>query len=101
MITKTLNISLPRELIVKVDRLAKRQAANRSEFIRDALRRQIMEQERWDMLVAQSGAEAKALSRNSAEYAIAEGLADLKAGRVQGPFASMADFKKSRKTRRG
>lgn len=101
MVTKTLNISLPQQLIIKVDRLAKRQAANRSEFIRDALRRHIVEQERWDMLVAQSGKQVRAADRNSAEYAIAEGLADLKAGRVLGPFASMTDFKKSRGAGRG
>lgn len=100
METKTLNISLPQQLIAKVDRLAKRHAANRSEFIRDALRRQIMEQERWDMLVAQSRTQTKGVDRNSTEYAIAEGLADLKAGRVLGPFANMADFKKSRNMKR-
>lgn len=38
--------------------------------------------------------------RDSVDGAIAEGLHDLKAGRVRGPYKNMADFKKSRTVRR-
>lgn len=43
MLAKTLNISLPQTLIVKVDDLAKKRDAHRSELIRDALRTYIAE----------------------------------------------------------
>ena len=38
MNTQTLNIALPKDLVKKVDELAKKEYRNRSELIREALR---------------------------------------------------------------
>ena len=38
MQTRTLNIALPKELVKKVDEVAKKEYKNRSELIREALR---------------------------------------------------------------
>lgn len=49
MNSQTLNISLPRELVKKVDELAKKEYRNRSELIREALRIYITRYE-WDQI---------------------------------------------------
>ncbi len=46
MTTQTLNISLPRELVKKIDILAKKQYTTRSGFIRQALIEKINRRER-------------------------------------------------------
>lgn len=48
MSVQTLNISLPKELVKRTDRLAKKLYKNRSELIRDALVMQLNEQAEWD-----------------------------------------------------
>ena len=50
MNTQTLNISLPRELVKKVDEVAKREYRNRSELIREALRIYLQRREEWDQI---------------------------------------------------
>ncbi len=50
MNTQTLNISLPRDLIKKVDELAKKEYRNRSELIRQALRVYLKEQIGWEQI---------------------------------------------------
>ena len=47
MQTQTLNIALPKELVKKVDEVAKREYRNRSELIREALRKYLIEIEEW------------------------------------------------------
>ncbi len=52
MNTQTFNISLPRELVKKVDKVAKEEYRNRSEFIRQALRVYLMNKYEWaDLLM--------------------------------------------------
>ncbi len=48
MQTQTLNIALPKELVKKVDKRAKKEYRNRSEFIREALRVYLTDVEEWE-----------------------------------------------------
>ena len=50
MQTQTFNIALPRELVKKVDKVAKREYKNRSEFIREALRMYLIKMEKWSRI---------------------------------------------------
>ena len=47
MQTQTLNIALPKELVKKVDQVAKKEYKNRSELIREALRIYLKDMEEW------------------------------------------------------
>ena len=48
MQTQTLNISLPKELVKKVDERAQKEYRNRSELIREALRMYLKDIMEWD-----------------------------------------------------
>ena len=50
MQTQTFNISLPRELVKKVDAVAKKEYRNRSGLIREAVRRYLEDQKEWDQI---------------------------------------------------
>ncbi|OGK26533.1 hypothetical protein A2954_01030 [Candidatus Roizmanbacteria bacterium RIFCSPLOWO2_01_FULL_37_12] len=53
MQTQTFNIALPKELVKKIDATAKKEYKNRSEFIREAVRKYLLMQEgnfSWDIL---------------------------------------------------
>lgn len=50
MQTQTLNIALPKELLKKVDEVAKREYKNRSELIRTALFAYLKDQEEWNQI---------------------------------------------------
>ena len=50
MNTQTFNIALPKELVKKVDELAKKEYRNRSELIRQALRIYLMDRYEWEDL---------------------------------------------------
>lgn len=69
MSTQTINISLPKELIEKIDAAAKAEFASRSDYIRQALvgklRTDRIQADDWDLL--------EALSTEIAEKAAAEG----------------------------
>jgi len=64
MNTKTLNISMPAELVKKIDRQSKLQGSNRSDFIRRAVYRQLGVLEQWQALAAatRAGYQGKALT---------------------------------------
>lgn len=48
--TKTINISLPAQLLVKVDKAAKERYATRSDFIRESILRKLEDtQDRWEV----------------------------------------------------
>ena len=51
MNTQTLNISLPKDLVKKVDELAKKEYRNRSELIREALRVYLSDKKEWNDLL--------------------------------------------------
>lgn len=44
---QTINISLPKPLLKRIDELAAKESRNRSELIREAARSYLKEQERW------------------------------------------------------
>jgi len=48
MSTQTLNIALPKELVKKIDALAKKEYRNRSELIREAVRTYIDDKSAWE-----------------------------------------------------
>lgn len=65
MQTQTLNIALPKELVKKVDEVAKREYRNRSELIREALRIYLKDQEEWGQIFAAGEKAAKKLGIKS------------------------------------
>ena len=50
MNTQTFNIALPKELVKRTDRAARKEYKNRSEFIREALIARIREKEEWEQI---------------------------------------------------
>lgn len=50
MNTQTLNIALPKDLVERVDELAKKEYRNRSELIRQALRKYLEEKSEWEQI---------------------------------------------------
>lgn len=48
LVSKTVNISLPAQLLQAVDKAAKEEFATRSDYIRDSILRKLREQERWE-----------------------------------------------------
>lgn len=61
MNTKTVNISLPSELMGQLDRVAKKRLSNRSELIREALRGYLTDRQEWDSIFAYGKRQAKKL----------------------------------------
>lgn len=53
MQTQTLNIALPKDLVKKVDEVAKKEYRNRSELIRQALSSYIEKRSRWERILAE------------------------------------------------
>lgn len=52
MQSQTLNISLPKDLIKKIDEVAGMEYRNRSELIREALRAYIKKTEKWNKILS-------------------------------------------------
>lgn len=52
MQTQTLNIALPKNLVKKVDEVAKKEYRNRSELIREALRVYLDDKKQWQEIFA-------------------------------------------------
>lgn len=50
MQTQTLNISLPKDLVKRVDEVANKEYRNRSELIREAVRRYLEDQKEWQQI---------------------------------------------------
>lgn len=50
MQTQTFNIALPTVLVKEVDKVAKTEYKNRSELIREALRRYLEDKKKWDYI---------------------------------------------------
>ncbi len=59
MNTQTLNISLPRELVKRVDRTARQEYKNRSELIRGALAAYLKSKDEWNQIFTSFGKAAK------------------------------------------
>ena len=65
MQTQTFNIVLPKELVKKIDAVAKREYRNRSELIREAVRVYLQRRLEWDELFAYGRKMGKKLGVNS------------------------------------
>ncbi len=65
MQTQTFNIALPKELVKKVDEVAKREYRNRSELIREAVRRYIKDLDEWEQIFRSGEKAAKRLGLKS------------------------------------
>lgn len=76
MKTKTINLSLPAEMLKKIDRAAKTSQSNRSEFIRQSARRQLETLENWERICAYGARQGRKLgikSEDDVERLIDEG----------------------------
>ena len=62
---QTFNISLPEDLVTKVDEAAKKEYRNRSELIREALRVYLEKFEDWKSLSRYARGRAKAIGINT------------------------------------
>lgn len=69
MQSRTLNISLPKELVKKTDEAAKKVFKNRSEYIRDALVSQLKEDNDWEEIFAEGRKIGKKMGIKSEEDA--------------------------------
>ena len=67
MQTQTLNIALPRDLVKKVDEVARREYRNRSELIRQALNSYIEKRTRWEIILAEGKEYGKKMGIKSEE----------------------------------
>ncbi|MBU1091320.1 ribbon-helix-helix domain-containing protein [Patescibacteria group bacterium] len=75
--TETLTISLPPKIAQTVRKTARQENKTKSELFRVALNLYLEEKKKWQI-----------------NKAIAEGVYDIKNGRVFGPFKNIRDFKK-------
>ncbi|MBI3092722.1 MAG: ribbon-helix-helix protein, CopG family [Candidatus Levybacteria bacterium] len=67
MQTQAFNIVLPKELVKKVDAMAKKEYRNRSELIREALRVYLVKIERWEQILKAGKKYGKKLGIKSEE----------------------------------
>lgn len=65
MMTQTLNIALPVDLVKKADLVAKKEYRNRSELIREALRIYLEDKAKWQEIVAYGKKQAKKMGIKS------------------------------------
>lgn len=76
MKTRTINLSLPEEMLKKIDRAAQARQSNRSEFIREAARRQLEILKNWERISAYGAYQGRKLgikSEDDVERLIDEG----------------------------
>lgn len=67
MQTQTLNIALPKDLVKKVDEVAKKEYRNRSELIREALRVYLADKDKWEQIFKAGKKAAQAMGITSEE----------------------------------
>ena len=67
MPTQTFNIALPKALVQKIDAVAKREYRNRSELIREAVRRYVTDTDEWEKLFASVRIQGKKMGIRSEE----------------------------------
>ena len=65
--TKTINLSLPAELLKKIDRQVKSELRTRSDFFRETARVYLAREEKWRALQRQVSARAKAIGIRTEE----------------------------------
>jgi len=69
MKTQTFNIALPKDLVEKIDKTAKGEYRNRSEFIREAVRVYLKDAQEWEGFFEIGAKQAKKLGIKSASDA--------------------------------
>lgn len=69
MSTQTFNLSMPQKLIEQIDAQTKTRGGNRSDFIRQAVRKQLSILERWDNLTSKTRTEYQGEQLSEAEVA--------------------------------
>ncbi|HVF69361.1 MAG TPA: ribbon-helix-helix domain-containing protein [Xanthomonadales bacterium] len=67
MNTQTLNISLPKDLVKKADARAKKEYKNRSELMKEALKRYLDDREEWEQIFKTGHAAMKRMGIKSEE----------------------------------
>lgn len=65
MQVQTFNIALPKDLVKKVDQVAKKEYRNRSELIREALRIYLRRRDSWDLIFEEGRKAAKRMGIKS------------------------------------
>ncbi|MBI2267846.1 MAG: ribbon-helix-helix protein, CopG family [Candidatus Blackburnbacteria bacterium] len=85
MNTVTINLSLPKELLERVDEMARRESRSRSELLRGSLRAYLAELSQWDQIFAYGEKKAKQLGVKNEEdvYRIVEGFREEERARVK------------------
>ncbi|OGG08904.1 hypothetical protein A2154_03890 [Candidatus Gottesmanbacteria bacterium RBG_16_43_7] len=61
MQTQTFNISMPRELVSNLDKVARREYRNRSELIKEAVRLYIEDRREWDEIFSYGTKQTKSV----------------------------------------
>jgi metal-responsive CopG/Arc/MetJ family transcriptional regulator len=69
MSTQTFNLSMPKRLVERIDAQTKRQGSTRSDFIRQAVNKQLSVLERWENLTNNVRREYKGSELSEAEVA--------------------------------
>lgn len=67
MQTQSFNIVLPKELVQKIDAVAKKEYRNRSELIREAARRYVTDMDEWEQVFQSVRAQGKKMGIRSEE----------------------------------
>jgi len=85
--SRTFTISLPPDLAEEVDRIAAAEHRSRSELLREAFRRYVGAQQRWERIFAygeQVAAEAGLTSEQAVDAAVASAVKEVRRNRRQG-----------------
>jgi metal-responsive CopG/Arc/MetJ family transcriptional regulator len=69
MSTQTFNVSMPKRLVERIDAQTKRQGSTRSDFIRQAVNKQLSVLERWENLTRSIRQDYKGKTLNETEVA--------------------------------
>lgn len=67
MQTQSFNIVLPKELVQRIDAVAKKEYRNRSELIREAARRYVTDMDEWEQVFQSVRAQGKKMGIRSEE----------------------------------
>lgn len=67
MKTQTFNISLPQELVKEADKVAAQEFRNRSELIKEALRKYIQQKSQWELVLKEGEVAGKSMGFTNEE----------------------------------
>ena len=69
MNSQTFNVSMPKQLVERIDAQTKRQGSSRSDFVRTAVRKQLATLENWESLASKVRSQYKGKQLNEDEVA--------------------------------